>query len=94
MDRKGVWSKVTDGANRARRWSANHTAPTLDAVAPLCAPLAARWDAEADRRRQLRTPEHLAALMDAQREHNRARLLEQRAGRERSLARKTSKNPI
>ncbi|MEU5840156.1 MarR family transcriptional regulator, partial [Streptomyces diacarni] len=31
---------------------------------------------------------------DAQREHNRARLLEQRAGRERSLARKTSKNPI
>ncbi|WP_432071339.1 FtsK/SpoIIIE domain-containing protein [Streptomyces sp. AA1529] len=81
-------------ANRARRWSANHTTRALDTMAPLCAPLAGRWDAEADRRRQLRTDEHLRALMDAQRAHNQARLLAQRAKRERATARKTSKNPL
>lgn len=66
----------------------------LDALAPAFAPFAARWDAEADRRRQLRTPEHLKALMDAQRAHNSARATAATAKHQRQAARKASKNPL
>lgn len=65
-----------------------------DSLSPLCAPLAARWDAEADRRRQLRTPEHLKALIAAQREHGSARVVERQATAQRRIARKDSNNPF
>ncbi|MEU8623173.1 MarR family transcriptional regulator [Streptomyces sp. NPDC048623] len=63
-------------------------------AAPVFAPFAARWDAEADRRRQLRTPEHLKALIAAQREHNAARSVERQAQAQRRIARNESKNPL
>ncbi|MFF5639809.1 FtsK/SpoIIIE domain-containing protein [Streptomyces sp. NPDC012825] len=75
----------------------NHSvrlASMLDAMSPACAPLAARWDAEADRRRQLRTPENLKKLMDAQRAHNSARSTAATARTQLVAARKASKNPL
>nr|WTE08799.1 cell division protein FtsK [Streptomyces anulatus]WTE08811.1 cell division protein FtsK [Streptomyces anulatus] len=65
----------------------------LDVAAWLCAPVAARWDAEADRRMQLRTPENLQKLMKAQREHTSARATASTARHQRVAAKKTSKNP-
>ncbi|MFH8695205.1 FtsK/SpoIIIE domain-containing protein [Streptomyces chartreusis] len=61
MDWKKAWSTTTDTTNTA-----------LDVLAPICAPLAARWDREAERRTLLRTPENLTALLKAQRVHNAA----------------------
>jgi hypothetical protein len=66
----------------------------LDAAAPVFAPFAARWDAEADRRKQLRTPENLKKLMDAQRAHNSARSIASAARSQRSVARKSNSNPL
>ncbi|MEU3084792.1 hypothetical protein ABZ697_31390 [Streptomyces albidoflavus] len=66
---------------------------TLDAVTLACAPFAAWWDAEADRRNKLRTPEHLKALIKAQTAHNAARATERQATAQARLARKGSKNP-
>ncbi|MGW0598356.1 hypothetical protein ACWD11_14565 [Streptomyces sp. NPDC002776] len=62
MDWKQAWSTTTNATNSA-----------LDSLAPVCVPFAVRWDLEADRRNKLRTPEHLKALMAAQKEHNAAR---------------------
>ena len=42
MDWKQAWSTTTDTTNTA-----------LDALAPMCAPFAARWDREAERRAQM-----------------------------------------
>ncbi|MGK4909980.1 MarR family transcriptional regulator [Streptomyces albus] len=70
------------------------SAVALDWLAPLCAPAAARWDAEADRRRQLRTDENLRALLAAQREYNSARSLAAQASHQRKQARAASKNPL
>ncbi|MEV6810225.1 ATP-binding protein [Streptomyces sp. NPDC051129] len=67
---------------------------TLDALAPTVAPFAAWWDAEADRRRQLRTPENLKALLDAQKAHNSARSTAAMARTQRRTARAASKNPL
>ncbi|WP_319602212.1 FtsK/SpoIIIE domain-containing protein [Streptomyces sp. DE06-01C] len=67
---------------------------TLDALSPMCAPFAARWDAEADRRHTLRTPENLKKLMAAQREHTSARSTAAAAKSQRTAARAASKNPL
>ncbi|MFF6860311.1 FtsK/SpoIIIE domain-containing protein [Streptomyces bacillaris] len=67
---------------------------TLDALSPAFAPVAARWDAEADRRMQLRTPENLKKLMAAQREHTSARATAGVARSQRAAARKASRNPL
>ncbi|MFE4921321.1 FtsK/SpoIIIE domain-containing protein [Streptomyces sp. NPDC056661] len=83
MDWKQAWSTTTTTTNSA-----------LDALAPTCAPFAARWDREAERRAQLRTPENLKALMAAQREHNSARSTAAMARNQRSAARKASNNPL
>ncbi|MFJ3044171.1 MarR family transcriptional regulator [Streptomyces tendae] len=71
-----------------------HGTNTLDALSPVAAPLAARWDAEADRRHALRTPENLKRLMKAQREHTSARATESTARSQRTAARKASRNPF
>ena len=94
MDKQQAWSAVADKTKSARRWTATTTTNALDALSPLCAPLAARWDAEADRRRQLRTPENLKQLLAAQREHNSARATAAQARSQRTAARKASKNPL
>lgn len=94
MDFAEAWSKIGDGTKSARRESATAVVNALDAVSPLCAPFAARWDAEADRRQQLRTPEHLKKLMDAQRAHNSARSTAAQAKTQRRIARRTSRNPL
>ncbi|MFF2098153.1 FtsK/SpoIIIE domain-containing protein [Streptomyces sp. NPDC058202] len=83
MDWKQAWSTTTTTTNGA-----------LDALTPMCAPFAARWDREAERRTQLRTPENLKALMAAQREHNSARSTAVMARNQRSAARKASNNPL
>ncbi|MET9041624.1 FtsK/SpoIIIE domain-containing protein [Streptomyces sp. NPDC004362] len=83
MDWKQAWSTTTTTTNTA-----------LDALSPMCAPFAARWDREAERRAQLRTPENLKALMAAQREHNSARSTAAMARSQRSAARKASNNPL
>ncbi|MFB8385402.1 helicase HerA domain-containing protein [Streptomyces rubiginosohelvolus] len=66
----------------------------LDVAAPLFAPFAARWDAEADRRMKLRTPEHLKALMKAQAAHTSARSTAATAKSQRTAARAASRNPL
>lgn len=73
---------------------AAHVTNALDALSPALAPFAARWDAEADRRAQLRTPENLKALMAAQREHTAARSTAATAKSQRAAARKGSANPL
>lgn len=65
-----------------------------DALSPLFVPLASRWTEEADRRTKLRTPEHLKALIAAQREHGSARVIERQAAAQRRIARKDSTNPL
>lgn len=101
MDFAQAWSKIGTTTKTARRFSAERineassaVGRTLDAAAPVFAPLAARWDAEADRRAKLRTPEHLKALMEAQRAHNSARSTAAQAQSQRTAARKASKNPL
>ncbi|MGA5514621.1 FtsK/SpoIIIE domain-containing protein [Methylobacterium sp. NPDC014790] len=63
-------------------------------MSPTFAPFAARWDAEADRRRQLRTPENLKKLMEAQKNHTSARATAAQARNQLTAARKASKNPF
>lgn len=76
MDWKQAWSNSSIKANSV-----------LDAVSPAAAPFAARWDAEADRRMQLRTPENLKALITAQKDHASARsTAAQTKSRRQSLA--------
>ncbi len=90
MDSKEVFSKITSAAKSAGESATN----VADALSPACAPFAARWDAEADRRMQLRTPEHLKALIAAQREYSSARVTERQASAQRKIARKDSNNPF
>ncbi|MEV6110849.1 ATP-binding protein, partial [Streptomyces sp. NPDC051940] len=94
MDSKAVWSKISEPTKSARIKSAETITNLLDSMTPTFAPLAARWDTEADRRAKLRTPENLKALMDAQRAHNSARSTAASARSQRSAARKASKNPL
>lgn len=90
MDLKSVSMKIADGSKSAATTITN----ALDSVTPTFAPFAARWDAEADRRRQLRTPENLRKLMDAQRAYNSARSTAATAKSQRQAARNASKNPL
>jgi S-DNA-T family DNA segregation ATPase FtsK/SpoIIIE len=90
VDFKEVFSKIASASKSAGESATN----VADALSPACAPFAARWDAEADRRMQLRTPEHLKALIAAQREYNSARVTERQASAQRKLARKDSNNPF
>ncbi|WP_255949383.1 MarR family transcriptional regulator [Streptomyces odontomachi] len=83
MDWKQAWSTTTDTTNIV-----------LDALTPICAPVAARWDMEADRRAKLRTPEHLKELMAAQRAWNSARSTSRQASAQRRTARKETSNPL
>ncbi|MDH6518184.1 hypothetical protein M2163_004833 [Streptomyces sp. SAI-135] len=83
MDWKQAWSTTT-----------NTTTAALDSLAPVCAPFAARWDLEAERRNKLRTPEHLKALMAAQKEHNAARSTHATAKSQQLTARAASNNPF
>jgi S-DNA-T family DNA segregation ATPase FtsK/SpoIIIE len=69
VDSKEVWSKIKAGAKSVGESATN----AADVLSPTFAPFAARWDAEADRRRQLRTPENLKRLMEAQKNHTSAR---------------------
>lgn len=77
-----------------REAATQNTKTVLDALSPTFAPFAARWDAEAERRQQLRTPENLKKLMSAQREHNSARSTLAQAKSQRSAARKANGNPF
>ncbi|MFD4538295.1 MarR family transcriptional regulator [Streptomyces bauhiniae] len=83
MDWKQAWSTTADTTNSA-----------LDALAPVCVPFAVRWDLAADRRDKLRTPEHLKALMAAQKEHNAARSTHATAKSQQLTARAASNNPF
>ncbi len=94
MDLNEACVKIADSSKSAGRGSAKAGVNALDALSPICAPFAARWDAEADRRRQLRTPENLKKLMDAQRAHNSARSTAAAARSQRTAARKASSNPL
>jgi hypothetical protein len=90
VDCKEVLSKIAAVTNSGRETITNG----LDALAPVAAPFAARWDAEADRRAKLRTPENLKTLLDAQRAHNAARSTAATARSQRTAARKGSVNPL
>ncbi|MGW1903062.1 FtsK/SpoIIIE domain-containing protein [Streptomyces hirsutus] len=90
MDLKAVSTKIADGSKSATETITN----TLDGLAPVCAPLALKWDTEADRRTKLRTPENLRKLMDAQRSYNSARSTAATASAQRRTARKGSSNPF
>ena len=92
MDVKEVWRKTTDWSKSARQWSATKVTNAADHLSPMCAPLAERWDAAADRRMALRTPENLKALLKAQREHTSARATSATAKSQRKAAREASKN--
>ncbi|MER5371448.1 ATP-binding protein [Streptomyces sp. NPDC002722] len=88
MSAKVAPVKTMASATRSRATNA------ADALSPLCVPLASRWDEEAGRRTKLRTPEHLKALIAAQREHGSARVIERQAAAQRRIAKKDSKNPF
>ncbi|MGW0172060.1 FtsK/SpoIIIE domain-containing protein [Streptomyces sp. NPDC003343] len=90
MDFAAAWSKIGKTTNFGTLAITN----TLDALAPVCAPFAARWDAEADRRMTLRTPENLKALMEAQKQHTSARVTSAQAKSQRQAARSASTNPL
>lgn len=66
----------------------------LDTLSPAFAPLAQRWDAEADRRMALRTPENLKGLISAQREHRSASSTAAGAKASRRAAREGNRNPL
>ncbi|MFH9499951.1 ATP-binding protein [Streptomyces globisporus] len=83
MDWKQAWSTTT-----------NTTTTALDSLSPVFVPFAVRWDLEADRRNKLRTPEHLKALMAAQKEHNAARSTLSTARAQKTTARAASNNPF
>lgn len=65
-----------------------------DTLTPHCARIAQRWDDEAQRRRALRTPDNLAALVDAQRAHRTARTRAVRARADRKTARASTRWPL
>ncbi|MFG2738449.1 cell division protein FtsK [Streptomyces harbinensis] len=89
MDKNGSWSKNPhDGKTDRSKFAAG-----VDALSPLFASFAARWDAEAKRRNDLRTPENLKALGAAQRENNSARSQAIQARAQRRAAKAASKNP-
>ncbi len=83
MDWKQAWSTTT-----------NTTTTALDSLTPVFVPFASRWDLEADRRAKLRTPEHLKALMAAQKEHNAARSTLSSAKSQKLTARAATNNPF
>ena len=88
MDLKSVSTKIA-GTSSAR--CVNRA---LDVLAPLCVPVAQRWDEEAERRKALRTPENLRRLMDAQRAYNSARSTASTARSQRQAARRATSNPL
>jgi len=90
VDFNRSWSKTAEITKQAP----GHLTNGLNAISPVFAPLAARWDAEADRRAKLRTPENLKRLMDAQKAHNSARTTAATAKSQRAAARKGSSNPL
>ncbi|MGO4417243.1 type IV secretory system conjugative DNA transfer family protein [Streptomyces sp. MCAF7] len=94
MDCKEVLSKIATGTKSAWRASATGAVNAADSLSPTFAPFAARWDAEADRRMQLRTPEHLKALIEAQRKNTSARSTAATARVQRKAAKAASKNPL
>lgn len=94
MDFAEAWTITTGKAKSAWRESAAGTVNVADSLAPVFAPFAARWDAEADRRMQLRTPENLKALIAAQREHTSARSTAATAASQRKTAKAASSNPF
>nr|WP_173288080.1 FtsK/SpoIIIE domain-containing protein [Streptomyces sp. x4(2010)] len=85
---------VADPTKSAWKASRAATVNALDALTPTFAPFAARWDAEADRRKALRTPENLKRLMEAQRAYSSARSTAAQARSQRTAARRASKNPL
>lgn len=85
-----------DSGARFKEWPGSArtvVSNALDAVSPACAPFAAWWDAEAERRHQLRTPENLKALMKAQRANSAARSTASAAKAQRATVREASGNP-
>jgi hypothetical protein len=80
--------KATSAAVRSRGTNA------MNVLSPMAAPFAARWDAEAKRRYELRTPENLKRLMDAQKSYTSARSTAATAKSQRTAARAASKNPL
>jgi S-DNA-T family DNA segregation ATPase FtsK/SpoIIIE len=90
VDLKEVSTKITEPTKSALGTITN----ALDVVSPVCAPFAAKWDAEATRRMALRTPENLKRLMDAQKAHNSARATAATARSQRQAARSASSNPL
>lgn len=92
MDVKEAWTKIGTGSKTAGVRS--HSTNVLDVLSPVCAPFAARWDAEADRRAKLRTPENLKRLMDAQKNHTSARVTASTARTQRTSAKAASQNPL
>ncbi|MEW2223445.1 helix-turn-helix domain-containing protein [Streptomyces sp. NPDC006990] len=94
MDCKEAWSKTTETTKSAWRKSATLALNAADDLSPSCAPFAARWDAEADRRMALRTPENLKKLLDAQRANTSARSTAATAASQRKAAKAASKNPF
>ncbi|WP_460073933.1 MarR family transcriptional regulator [Streptomyces sp. YKOK-I1] len=86
MDLKAVSTKIANGSKSAISSAMN----MADACAPAFAPFAHRWDAEADRRMALRTPENLKALIEAQKKNTSARATAATAKAQRQAARKSS----
>lgn len=72
MDYKAAFRMIAEPTKSGWKRSAGSVSNTLDTLSPMAAPFAARWDAEADRRAQLRTPANLKALMEAQKKHTSA----------------------
>lgn len=101
MDYAAAWNKIGTGTKATLGFSTDRinkataaTGRALDTAAPACAPFAHRWDAEADRRAKLRTPENLKALIAAQRANTSARSTAATAASQRKAAKAASNNPL
>ncbi|MFC8366213.1 FtsK/SpoIIIE domain-containing protein [Streptomyces griseorubiginosus] len=94
MDYSEAFRKIAEPTKSAWTSTTRATTNTLDSLSPSFAPFAARWDAEADRRAKLRTPENLKALLEAQRAYNSARSTATQAKAQRRVAKANSKNPL
>jgi len=101
VDYAAAWNKIGTGTKATLVFSTDRinkvtatTGRALDTAAPVCAPFAHRWDAEADRRMALRTPENLKALIAAQRANTSARSTAATAASQRKAAKAASKNPL
>ena len=94
MDVGAAWAKIGPTTKAMRTFSAERINTALDAASVPFADFAEWWDAEADRRRKLRTPENLTVLRTAAQANTEAVTAAADAVAQRAAARAATPNPF